>query len=67
LIIHGTDTSGLLLPQVATKYNFDPEEFLECLCQKAGLKSEAWKDESNRIFRFEAEIFSDKPSTRNDK
>ena len=34
---------GLLLPQVATEYNWDRKEFLEHTCQKAGLPRECYK------------------------
>jgi len=58
LIIQGK-SSGLLLPQVATEYKFDAKQFLECVCEKAGLDHDAWKDHNNKIYRFRAEIFSE--------
>ena len=60
LIIRNAFSSGLLLPQVATEWNFSPEEFLECLCQKAGLPKGSWKSTENKIYYFEAQIFSEK-------
>jgi MEMO1 family protein len=51
--------SGLLLPQVATHYRWDREEFLRNTCSKAGLPEDAWKDKDARIFIFSAEIFSE--------
>jgi AmmeMemoRadiSam system protein A len=59
LIIEGRYGSGLLLPQVATEWNFTIEQFLDCLAQKAGLSSNAWKDLNNRILKFHAEIFKE--------
>ncbi len=50
---------GLLLPQVATDYNWDVQTFLEQTCQKAGLPADAWRDESTKIQIFSAEIFSE--------
>ncbi|MCI0693515.1 AmmeMemoRadiSam system protein A [candidate division KSB1 bacterium] len=55
---------GLLLPQVALHYNWEPspagvETFLEHVCQKAGLPAEGWKDPNTEIFVFEAEVFSE--------
>jgi AmmeMemoRadiSam system protein A len=50
---------GLLLPQVATQYNWDRITFLEQTCQKAGLIESAWRDPQSIIHTFEAEIFSD--------
>jgi uncharacterized protein len=58
LIIQGA-SSGLLLPQVATEYNFDAKQFLECVCEKAGMDKDAWKDLKNKIYKFKAEIFSE--------
>lgn len=46
--------SGLLLPQVATEFGWDRDEFLEHLCVKAGLPKDAWKDAE--LYAFTAEI-----------
>ena len=60
LIIKGTLGSGLLLPQVATENGFNAEQFLNCVCQKAGLRFSAWKDLKNKIEKFQAIIFNEK-------
>jgi AmmeMemoRadiSam system protein A len=49
--------SGLLLPQVATEYQWDRKTFLERTCLKAGLPKDTWKDEDTRIYTFSAEVF----------
>ena len=49
--------SGLLLPQVATQYNWDRQSFLSETCHKAGLPTDAWKDDETEIYIFSAEIF----------
>jgi AmmeMemoRadiSam system protein A len=49
--------SGLLLPQVATEYQWDRQTFLQHTCLKAGLPRDAWKDAATRIYVFSAEIF----------
>lgn len=46
--------SGLLLPQVATKFGWDGNTFLEQVCVKAGLPKDAWKD--TELYTFTAEI-----------
>ncbi len=46
--------SGLLLPQVATEFGWGRDEFLEHVCQKAGLPKDAWKDAD--LYTFTAEI-----------
>jgi AmmeMemoRadiSam system protein A len=47
---------GLLLPQVATEWNWNPQQFLEQTCRKAGLSPDAWKHDAT-LWRFEAEVF----------
>jgi uncharacterized protein (TIGR00296 family) len=57
LIIQCGLYSGLLLPQVATEYNWSAEEFLNNLCLKAGLLPKEWKNPETRIYKFQAQIF----------
>jgi AmmeMemoRadiSam system protein A len=52
---------GLLLPQVATQYHWDRQQFLEQTCYKAGLPPDAWKDPHTQIYVFSADIFADHP------
>ncbi len=49
--------SGLLLPQVATDWGWNREQFLEQVCQKAGLPKDAWREKDAVLYRFSAEIF----------
>jgi MEMO1 family protein len=49
--------AGLLLPQVATDYNWDRMTFLEETCRKAGLPRNAWKEKDAEIYLFSADIF----------
>lgn len=51
--------SGLLLPQVATEYGWDREDFLKETCYKAGLPPEAWKDPETEIYIFSADYFGE--------
>jgi AmmeMemoRadiSam system protein A len=51
--------SGLLLPQVASKYNWSRERFLAETCRKAGLHPEAWREPDTRLEIFTAEVFSE--------
>lgn len=60
LIIQKGPYHGLLLPQVAEKYNWTPIEFLEHTCRKAGLHRNDWKDPNTIIEIFTAEVFSEK-------
>jgi len=49
---------GLLLPQVATEWQWDADTFLAHTCTKAGLARDAWKHGA-KIYRFEAEVFGE--------
>jgi AmmeMemoRadiSam system protein A len=62
LYIERGPARGLLLPQVATQYNWDRTTFLEQTCAKAGLPTGAWKDPDTRLYVFTADIFSETPS-----
>ena len=59
LIIEARGRSGLLLPQVATEWGFDAETFLEEVCKKAGLPRDEWRQSGVRLWRFQAEVFSE--------
>lgn len=52
--------SSLLLPQVATEHNLNKLEFIEALCQKAGLPNDAWQKPNFRLYKFQAQIFREK-------
>lgn len=49
---------GVLLPQVATEYEWDRETFLAHTCLKAGLPGDSWRHGAE-IQIFSAEIFGD--------
>ena len=49
---------GLLLPQVATEWHWDRDEFLAHTCRKAGLPADAWKCGAN-VYRFDAVVFGE--------
>ena len=57
LIIEYGGRRGLLLPQVPVEWGWGPEEFLEHLCEKAGLRTDAWKHKDTTIRSFTGEIF----------
>lgn len=50
---------GLLLPQVATEWNWDREMFVAQTCHKAGLPFDAWK-KGAKTWKFEAEVFGER-------
>lgn len=60
LIISSGHRSGLLLPQVATEYEWTVEQFLGHTCFKAGLHGTAWKEPGTKIEKFSAQVFSEK-------
>jgi AmmeMemoRadiSam system protein B/AmmeMemoRadiSam system protein A len=51
---------GLLLPQVATDYNWDRIEFLKQTCKKAGLPEYSWKEQNCEIYIYSATVFSER-------
>ena len=53
-------TGALLLPQVATEWNWDAETCLAHPGHKAGLPRDAWQHGAS-IYRFEAEVFGELP------
>jgi AmmeMemoRadiSam system protein A len=59
LIIARGGQRGLLLPQVAAKYNWDRNTFLSQTCRKAGLPANAWSQPDTVIQIFEAQVFSE--------
>ena len=60
LIIEYSGYSGLLLPQVPVEQKWDADKFLQNLCLKAGISPKTWKNESCKIYKFQAQIFSEK-------
>ena len=54
LFIEYLSSRGLLLPQVASERNWSPRQFLEAVCDKAGLPRNAWRDSHAKCFRFGA-------------
>ena len=59
LIIKKGMYQGLLLPQVATEYNWSAEEFLCQTCWKACLPPDAWLEEDTEVSTFEGQIFTE--------
>jgi hypothetical protein len=59
LIVNKGNYEGLLLPQVPTEQRWDRMTFLEQTCVKAGLPTNAWKDEETDIFSFTALVFGE--------
>ena len=58
LIVEFGGRRGLLLPQVATEWNWDATEFASQTCSKAGLPKDAWQTGAT-LFKFEAEVFGE--------
>ena len=56
LVIEKEGKRGLLLPQVAVEHNWTRETFLERVCLKAGLPTNAWRFGAD-LYVFEAIVF----------
>ena len=59
LVIDYVGYTGLLLPQVATEHKMSRIEFLEAICQKAGLPRDSWQNKNCTLYKFQAQIFSE--------
>ena len=59
LLIERGGSRGLLLPQVAERYAWTAEQFLDQTCHKAGLEGGCWRAPGARISAFSAEVFSE--------
>ncbi len=59
LMISKGQYSGLLLPQVPLEQGWNREVFLQGLCTKAGLPSDAWKEQGVELRSFEAEVWGE--------
>jgi hypothetical protein len=57
LIVERGWYKGLLLPQVATEWKMNVEEFLSNCCMKAGLSPDAWLVKGTNVQKFQAVIF----------
>ena len=60
LIVDNGSLTGCLLPQVAVEWGWNEKQFLEHTCMKAGLEKDAWQRDGCRIYKFSAQIFSEK-------
>jgi AmmeMemoRadiSam system protein A len=58
LVIVVDGVRGVLLPQVAVHMGWSRTQFLEAVCRKAGLATDAWRRDA-WIRRFEAVVFSE--------
>jgi uncharacterized protein len=58
LVVEQGHRRGLLLPQVATEWGWDREQFLAQTCAKAGLPADAWR-RGAVVYRFEAIVCGD--------
>jgi uncharacterized protein (TIGR00296 family) len=50
---------GIFLPQVPVEQGWDVEHYLEQLCLKAGVSPKTWKNKTCKIYKFQAQIFSE--------
>ncbi len=59
IVIRKGVNQGLLLPQVATEFDWDRTTFLEHTCLKANLPKDSWKDPEAEIWIFSADVFQE--------
>jgi len=51
--------SGLLLPQVPVELNWSRSQYLDGLCQKAGVAPGSWADNDSELLSFTAIVFGE--------
>lgn len=66
LVIRKGGRSGLFLPQVPIEWNWNKQEYLMHLCQKASLPLDAWK-EGAELYTFSAQVFGEKEFEEKEK
>ena len=59
LILRWKYGSGLLLPQVPVELNWDVDEYLVNLCQKAGAPLDALDEPTSKLYSFQASVFKE--------
>jgi len=59
LIVQRGLNRGLLLPQVPVEWGWNSAEFLSQTCLKGGLAPDMWLREGTKVFKFQAEVFSE--------
>ncbi len=59
VVIRKGGNSGLFLPEVPVEQGWNRDEYLENLCEKAGLLPSDWKQKDARLFVFTTEAFSE--------
>jgi AmmeMemoRadiSam system protein A len=59
LMIQRGPFAGLLLPQVPGDWGWNREQFLDALCQKAGLPDGTWHERGTKLSAFEAEVWEE--------
>jgi AmmeMemoRadiSam system protein A len=59
LILEDLGRKGLLLPQVPVEHNMNKEEYLDAICNKAGLPENTWKSKQLNMKLFTASVFSE--------
>jgi AMMECR1 domain-containing protein len=58
-VIEMNGRAGLLLPQVASEMNWNREQFLQGLSQKAGLDPGAYRSPKAKLSVFSAQVFAE--------
>jgi uncharacterized protein (TIGR00296 family) len=57
LMLRWREYSSLLLPQVASEYDWTVDEYLRNLCCKAGLPADMWTNYDVKVYKFSCVIY----------
>jgi len=62
IVVERGQRLGLLLPEAATDHGWDGERMLGAVCQKAGLRQDAWREPETRCLLFRTVRFGGRVS-----
>lgn len=60
VIVEKESIKGVLLPQMAVEFKWNPRQLLSHAAMTAGLKPGVWRDPDAKVYRFTAQIFVEK-------
>ena len=59
IIVEKDGKKGVLLPQTAVELKWNPKNFLSHAAMTVGLSPDAWRDPAAKIYRFQAQVFTE--------
>lgn len=60
VLVEKDSLKGVLLPQMAVEFRWNPKQFLSHAAMSIGLKPSVWRDKDAKVYRFTAQTFMEK-------